>query len=674
MSSALAPEPNAMPAGPWPGRPGYERLGPPLANRFRSMFGTPAQRRLAKAALQIDQIRHWEAEWAKLNESDLKAKARRLRGRARGGEKLDKLLPEAFGMVCVAAQRALGMRPYDVQLAAGVVLHRGAIVELVTGEGKTLTAGPPVFLNALIGKGVHVTTVNDYLAKRDAELMGPMYALLGMSCGFLQQKMPDPERKQMYQCDITHGTASDFGFDFLRDKLKLKGQGPGPQAAFLRAWFGEGDEASSIDPRVQRGHYYALVDEADSVFIDDARTPLIIGGPTRNATPEESAVYSWADGIARAMKPSEHFFLDEKKNKIELTDGGRQVLRWANAPTGEHSHAMDKLQEHVERALWAHYRYRLDQHYMIHENKVVLIDESTGRAQPDRHWRDGMHQAVEVKERVPVTKSTEHAAQITYQSYYRLYKKLAGMTGTAAQNWLELYRVYKLWVVCVPTNKPILRDQWPDKVFANEQAKFTAVVEDIKRLHAAGRPILVGTRSVDKSEKLSDMLKAEGIKHEVLNAKNHALEAEIVKGAGEWGKVTVATNMAGRGTDIKPEPAVLEAGGLHVIGTERHESLRIDRQLAGRSGRQGDLGSCQFYLSLEDELLEGLGEDKSKVLNARGRADGAGGGDWQGHLPVFLKAQRLLERKHRRQRIDLMMWHRQREEILKELGADLHVD
>jgi preprotein translocase subunit SecA len=396
------------------------------------------------------------------------------------------------------------------------------------------------------------------------------------------------------------------------------------------------------------------------------------GGPTRNATPEESAVYVWADAVARGMVPTKHFFLDEKKNKIELSDEGRQVLRWSNAPSGEYSHAMDKLQEHVERALWAHHRYRRDQHYMIHEQKVVLIDESTGRAQPDRHWRDGMHQAVEVKEKVPVTKATEHAAEITYQSYYRMYKKLAGMTGTAAQNWLELYRVYKLWVVCVPTNKPCIRQQWPDRVYATEDAKFRQVVEDIKKLHTAGRPILVGTRSVDKSEKLSEMLKAEGIDHDVLNAKNHALEAEIIKKAGLWGRVTVATNMAGRGTDIKPDPKVLEVGGLHVIGTERHEALRIDRQLAGRSGRQGDVGSCQFYLSLEDELLEGISEDRAASLKKRGQS--GGNGDWQAYLPLFRKAQKRLERKHRRQRIDLMMWHKQREEILKELGADLHVD
>ncbi|MCX7701015.1 MAG: preprotein translocase subunit SecA, partial [Gemmataceae bacterium] len=424
MGAMLEQEVSAEARGEWRGEPAWKRLGPKWLNRIRLLFGTPAQRRLARAALAIDAIRHWEAELSKLNDRDLLLRAKKLRGRARGGTRLDDLLPEAFGMVCVAAQRTLGLRPYDVQLAAGVVLHHGAVAELATGEGKTLVAAFPAFLNALTGKGVHVTTVNDYLAKRDAEWMAPVYESLGLKVGFLQQRMPDPERKQMYQCDITHGTASEFGFDYLRDKLKLK-QGPSQGIAFWKPWFAdERGETSDIDPRVQRGHHFALVDEADSIFIDEARTPLIIAGPTRPATAEESAVYHWADQVARGMIPQHHFYLDEKKHKIELTDAGRQVLRWSNPPSGEHSHAMDKLQEHVERALWAHHRYRRDQHYMVHEGKIVLIDESTGRAQPDRHWRDGMHQAVEVKEGVPVTKATEHAAQITYQSYYRMYKKL----------------------------------------------------------------------------------------------------------------------------------------------------------------------------------------------------------------------------------------------------------
>lgn len=672
MGATLQQERSTATLAEWRGEPARKRLGPRWLNVVRLLFGTPSQRRLARAALSIDAIRYWEAEFSKLSDRDLLLKAKKLRGRARGGTSLHVLLPEAYGMVCVAAQRTLGLRPYDVQLAAGVVLHHGAIAELATGEGKTLVAALPAFLNALSGRGVHVTTVNDYLAKRDAEWMAPVYESLGLSVGFLQQRMPDPERRQMYRRDITHGTASEFGFDYLRDKLRLK-QGPNPGVAFWKPWFTEEDGAAdAIDPRVQRGHHFALVDEADSIFIDEARTPLIIAGPTRLATEDEAAVYYWADSVARGLIPQHHFYLDEKKNKIELTDAGRQVLRWSNPPSGEHSHAMDKLQEHVERALWAHHRYRRDQHYMVHDNKIVLIDESTGRAQPDRHWRDGMHQAVEVKEGVPVTKASEHAAEITYQSYFRMYKKLAGMTGTAAQNWWELYRVYKLWVVCVPTNKPVRRQHWPDRVFPTEEAKFRAVVEEIKKLHAQGRPVLIGTRSVDKSEYLSGLLKKEGIEHHVLNAKNHAAEAEIIKNAGLWGKVTVATNMAGRGTDIKPEPRVLEVGGLHVLGTERHEALRIDRQLAGRAGRQGDVGSCQFFLSLEDELLEGLGERRAALLKQKARSGRTE--SWQRYLPLFRKAQKRLERKHRRQRIDLMMWHKHREQVLKELGADLHVD
>lgn len=672
MSIATASPPQTPQLLDWPGQPAGERIGSRLASAAKSLFGGPAQRRLARAALQIDQIRHWEQEVSRLSDSELRAAAVKIRGRARGGEPLDKLLPEAFGLVCVAARRALGLRMFDVQLAAGHILHKGAIAELATGEGKTLTAAAPVFLNALLGKGVHVTTVNDYLAERDAtEWTAPIFNLLAISVGFLKQKMSDTERKEMYRRDVTHGTASEFGFDFLRDKLKLKGD-ERPAGAFWNAWLGNGQGDSEMDPRVQRGHFYALVDEADSVFIDDARTPLIIGGPTRAATPEECVVYQWADDLARRMTRDQDFFMDEKKNKIELTDSGRQIIRWSNAPSGEHSHALDKLHEHVERALFAHHRYKLDQHYMIHEDKVVLVDESTGRAQPDRHWRDGMHQAVEVKEGVTVTKATEHAAQITYQSYYKLYKKLAGMTGTAYQNWLELYKVYKLWVVCVPTNKRVIRKQLPDRIFPNEAAKFDAVVEEIKRLHAEGRPVLVGTRSVDKSEELSRRLAAANIAHDVLNARQHAKEAEIVKQAGEPARVTVATNMAGRGTDIKPTKEVLQLGGLHVLGTERHEALRIDRQLAGRAGRQGDPGSCQFFMSLEDELLEGLGEERYAQLKQLGKV--GGNRDWQQYLELFRTAQRRLEFKHRRQRIDLMMWHKQREEILKELGADLHVD
>jgi preprotein translocase subunit SecA len=367
-----------------------------------------------------------------------------------------------------------------------------------------------------------------------------------------------------------------------------------------------------------------------------------------------------------------HFNLDAKKDKIELTEAGKQEVRWSNPPSGEHSHAFDKLFEHVERACHSHYRYIRDQHYMIHENKVVIVDEYTGRPMPDRHWRDGLHQAVEAKEQVPITLASDHAAKITFQSYFRLYKKLAGMTGTAAQNWLEIRRVYRLWVVCIPTNKPVIRQHLPDRVFPTEDAKFDAVVDEVQRLQAAGRPVLIGTRSVEKSEKLAEKLIAAGVEHQVLNAKQNEQEAEIIAQAGKRGRVTIATNMAGRGTDIKLGPTVADGGGLHVLGTERHDARRVDRQLIGRAGRQGDPGSGQFFVSLEDELLEALGAKRQAALRELGRR--GSDEDWDRFAPLFELAQRKMERKHYRQRLDLMFSEKQRQETLEDLGADPYVD
>ncbi len=646
-------------------------MGWRLPNYLKAWFGGPAQRKLARAALYVPRIRYWEREFSKLNDVELKKTAMRVRGRARGGESLDRLLPEAFGLVCVAAQRTIQLRPFDVQFAAGVVLHRGALAEVATGEGKTLVATLPAYLNALVGKGVHVTTVNDYLARRDAEWVGPIYESLGLTVGVLQMQMEESRRTQAYRCDVTYGMASEFGFDFLRDRLKTS-TAKGQAAPFWAPWTTPGGYQRPMDPKIQRPHHYALVDEADNIFIDEARTPLIISTPTRLASPEEQVVYKWADGIARRMRWHEHFTLDEKKQKIELTEDGKQLVRWSNPPTGPHSHAMDKLHEHIERAVFAHYRYRLDQHYMVEDGKVVIIDEYTGRRMPDRHWREGLHQAVEAKEGAPITVASDHAAQITFQSYFRLYKKLSGMTGTAAQNWMELRRVYKLWVVCVPTNRPVIRVQRPDRVLPTEDAKFDAVVEQVLRLREKGRPVLIGTRSVEKSEKLSQRLKAAGVPHEVLNAKYHEQEAKIVAQAGERGRVMIATNMAGRGTDIKLAPGVAQLGGLFVLGTERHDARRIDRQLAGRSGRQGDPGTAQFFLSLEDELLEGLGPHRQERLKERGQRGGRR--DWDRYRGLFIKAQRRVERRHKRQRVDLMVYEKQRQEVLKDLGADPYVD
>jgi preprotein translocase subunit SecA len=662
------PIPNAVYTPPPSPR---NRLGSRAKNALLALVGPPWQRRLARAALYVSRIRSWEERFDRLSDADLKTTSLRLRGRARGGESLDKLVPEAFGMVCVAAKRHLGLRPFDVQLAAGVVMHQGGLAELATGEGKTLCATLPAYLNALEGKGVHVTTVNDYLARRDAELMGPIYNALGLTVGVIQMQMHDQERRPLYRCDITYGTASEFGFDFLRDRLKVAGN-RGQDAPFWDAWLRNGAPASPEDSFVQRPHHFALVDEADNIFIDEARTPLIISAPTRPATPEEQIVFLWADRLVRHMKFNEHFFFDTEKQKLVLNAAGMQLARYSNPPSGPHGKAMDKLEESLEQALQAHYRFRRDQHYMIDQGKVIIIDEFTGRRMPDRHWREGLHQAVEAKEGVQINAPADHAAQITFQSYFRLYKKLAGMTGTALQNRWEVRRVYKIWVVCVPTNRPIRRDHWPDRVFANEDVKFDAIVQEVARLRSLGRSVLIGTRSVEKSEKLSERLTAVGIEHQVLNARLHEQEAKIVAEAGLHGRVTIATNMAGRGTDIKPAPEVLAAGGLHVLGTERHESLRIDRQLAGRAGRQGDPGSAQFFLSLEDELLEGLGpkaQEKWKQFGLRG-----GERDWDSYLKLFRRAQRRVERRHFRNRVDLLVHEKQRQEILKDIGADPYVD
>ena len=645
------------------------RLGPPPLNAVVARVGVPWKRRLSKAALLVPKVRHFEKVFLDVPDPKLIELSMALRGKARGKWDLDKLLPEAFGLVSVAIQRVLGIRPFDVQLAAGAVMHFGGLVELATGEGKTVSASSPAFLNALSGKGVHVTTVNDYLAKRDAEWIGPVYEKLGMTVGVLQQKMDESARLEAYKADVTYGTAAEFGFDFLRDRLKLRG-GQADTAPFWAAWTGGGGRT---DPRVQRALHYAIVDEADSIFVDEAKTPLIIANPTRPAEPDEQVVFKWADALARGMARDEHFHMNAKKDKIEMTDAGKHLVRYSNPPTGKNAKAMDKLLEAVERALHAHYRFARDQHYMLSsENKIVIIDEGTGRPMPDRHWRDGLHQAVESKEGAPINMPSSHAAQVTFQNFYRLYDKLAGMSGTLMPNFWEMRKVYRRWTTKVPTNKPNRRDTRPDAVFPTEAAKFDAVVRVTQQMLASGRPVLIGTRTVEASKKVSTRLAAVGVVHQVLNAEQNEGEADIIAAAGQPNTVTVATNMAGRGTDIKLGPGVAANGGLHVIGTERHEAERIDRQLIGRAGRQGDPGSAQFMLSLEDQLLEGLGRAKQDELAALGKAGGSR--DWDGFAPLFRLAQRRVEARHYRQRLDLMNYDKQRQEMLQDLGADPYVD
>jgi preprotein translocase subunit SecA len=698
------------------------RLGWRWLNHLKALLGPPSVRRRAYAALQIPAIRYWEKQYGALSDKELLATGMRMKGRARGGESLDRMLPEVFALLSESAWRNAGLRPFDVQLAAGVILHNGAIAEVATGEGKTLIGTLPTALNALVGKGSHVTTVNDYLALRDCDWTAQIYNPVGISVGVLQQKMTDENRVLAYKADITYGTASEFGFDFLRDRLKLKG-GMATVPPFWAPWDRGDGAVKANDPKVQRDHHFALVDEADNIFVDEARTPLIVASPTRLAAEEETVVYRWADQLARQMVRDEHFFLDEKKQKLELAEKGRQLIRYSNPPRGKHSHAMDKLHEHVERALQAHYRFKRDQHYLVEfdeekgYDRVCIIDEATGRRMPDRHWQDGLHQAVECKENVPTTVASSHAAQVTYQSYFRFYKKLCGMSGTVVQNWFELLRVYKLWTVTVPTNRPCIRKHAPDRIFPTEDAKFTAVTEEIRKLQAQGRPVLVGTRTVDRSEELSRRLTAAGVPHKVLNARPGAQESEadIIAQAGRPGAVTIATNMAGRGTDIllggnaesiawsrlreqyqsrldvpkdvwhqvveavereerikELRKQVAASGGLHVLATERNEAKRIDRQLIGRAARQGDPGSSQFFLSLDDQLLEALGPDAQAYYEELGKKGGKV--NWQKYQPLFEKAQNRLEKRHYRQRLDLMMYEKNRQEVLKDLGADPYVD
>ncbi len=663
-------------AGPVkPERASEHRFAARWSLLLRALLGLPAQRRLARAALQIDTVRWWEKELDRLSDAALHDHAVNLRSRVRGGNTLSRLLPEAYGAVCVALRRHVGLRPFDVQIAAAVVIHEGAVVELATGEGKTLVATMPAYLNALTGRGVHVATVNDYLAGRDAEWFGPVYQALGVTVGVLRGE--DHERAEAYQQDITYGTAAEFGFDFLRDRLKLRGK-QNPHDDLLAPWR-PGAESRFRGNRpttglVQRKHHFAIVDEADNIFVDDARMPLLVttGASTAPAKPEDVVVYAWADQIARELTPGLHFHENREKQRLELTQEGQTKLRWSLPPAAPESPRFDKLYEHLERSLHAHYRFRRDQHYLVEEDKVIILDQGSGRRQPSRHWTEGLHQAVEAKEGVSITQGGGHSARITFQAYFRLYEKLGGMTGTALENWWELRRVYGLCVVPVPTNRPVIRRTWPPRIYANEPLMFEALVEEVTRLRELGRPILIGTSSLERSERLSERFTKAGIVHQVLNARYHEMEAKIVAQAGQRDRVTIATNMAGRGTDILLGPGVPEAGGLHVILTQMHDSGRSDRQFQGRAGRQGDPGSAQCFLSFDDEILQAYGDDAWEELKRW--AQGVPWKSLQYYFHIFRRAQRLREAKYYRQRIDLKVYETRREKLLKSLGADPYVD
>jgi preprotein translocase subunit SecA len=545
--------------------------------------------RLRKIAFKVNEL---EPEMAKLADEDLAAQTGRFRERLANGAPLDDILIEAFAACREAAKRTVGMRHFDVQLIGGMVLYEGKVAEMRTGEGKTLVATLPVYLNALEGKGVHVVTVNDYLAKRDAEWMGPVYRFLGLSVGVIQHFLPPPERRAAYACDVTYVTNNEAGFDYLRDNMA-------PHLAYC----------------VQRELHYAIVDEVDSILIDEARTPLIISGsPEAVLGPnykDPSYLYEhFARVVMPQLKKDEDYTVDEKMHAVPITEAGVAKVEKILGVQNLYDQSNLELTHQLQAALKAKELFRRDEQYLVKDGEIIIIDEFTGRLMYGRRYSDGIHQAIEAKEGIKVKSEDQTLATITFQNYFRLYKKLAGMTGTAKTEEREFRDIYGLDVIAIPTNVPVRRTDYDDVVYKNEDGKFRAVINEIVERNAAGQPVLVGTRSVDKSERLSSLLSKRGIEHNVLNAKYHEKEAEIIKDAGLRGKVTIATNMAGRGVDIKLGEGVVELGGLHIIGTERHESRRIDNQLRGRSGRQGDPGSSRFYVALDDELMRIFGGER----------------------------------------------------------------
>lgn len=614
-----------------------------ITKLLTKVIGSRNDRTLRRLRKIVKEINNYEPAFEALSDEELKAKTVEFRQRIEQGENLDQLLPEAFATVREASKRVFGMRHFDVQLIGGMVLHGGQIAEMRTGEGKTLTATLAAYLNALPGKGVHIVTVNDYLAKRDAETNRPLFEFLGMTVGVNIPNMPQPAKKEAYQADILYGTNNEFGFDYLRDNMAFR-----------------------PEDRVQRARFFAVVDEVDSILIDEARTPLIISGPAEDSSDLYIRINKLIPLLQKQDKEDSeeyrgdgHFTVDEKSKQVHLTETGQEFVEELLVKNGImqegdtlYSPANISLLHHVNAALRAHVLFEKNVDYIVTpDGEVVIVDEHTGRTMPGRRWSDGLHQAVEAKEGVKIQNENQTLASITFQNYFRLYEKLSGMTGTADTEAFEFQQIYGLETVVIPTNKPMVRNDMPDVVYRSEAEKFAAIIEDIKQRVEKGQPVLVGTVSIEKSELLSNALKKAGIKHNVLNAKFHEKEAEIVAEAGKPGAVTIATNMAGRGTDIvlggswqakvekldnptqdqidaikaewkQVHDQVLQAGGLHIIGTERHESRRIDNQLRGRSGRQGDAGSSRFYLSMEDTLLRIFTSDRMAALIQSGMDEG----------------------------------------------------
>ena len=618
----------------------------------------------------VPKIRRLAEEAKSLNDLDLRKQSLSLRFRIKSGESVESVLAEAFALVTEASRRTLNMVHFDVQLIGGMAMYHGAIVEMETGEGKTLTATLPLYIRALAGKGALLATVNDYLAQRDADWMRPIYDKLGMSIGVIQTQMPQPSRRKAYACDIIYGTAKEFGFDFLRDRLLLRASGQALDFETVNQMSGR--PSLSGDQPVQRGAYFALVDEADSVLIDDARTPLIISCIPGEAEKIAACCYDWASQVVDQFNEDEQYEYDHEKKKAELTVEGRLLVRSLSKPDLMNSVGLVDMYEYIERAVKVDHEFERDRQYVIRDDEVVIVDESTGRLAEGRKWRAGIHQAIEAREKVEVTVDTGQAARVTVQDYFLRFQFLAGMTGTARTAARELRTIYKLPVVPIPTNKPSQRERLPEVVYGTGVDKWAAVVEEIREVHTTGRPVLVGTRSIERSELLSHLLSQAGLEHQVLNAHRIEAEAEIIAQAGQRGRVTVSTNMAGRGTDIKLGDGVAELGGLHVICTELHDSARIDRQLAGRCGRQGDPGSVQQYLALDDEiLLTGIGPKKSERLRQVGQR---ATGNLARLTGIFGRAQSRTERRNYRGRKMLMYHEKQLRKMQTEIGQDPYLD
>lgn len=563
-----------------------------LLSFIKNLFGDDNEKEIKRMTEYVENINRLEPELQNMSDVSLTGKTGEFKRRLEDGETLEELLPEAFAVVREASRRILGMRHFDVQMLGGITLHEGNIAEMRTGEGKTLVATLPVYLNALTGKGVHVVTVNDYLARRDSEWMGKLYRFLGLSVGLVVHGLDFPERRMAYNADVTYGTNNEFGFDYLRDNMVIY-----------------------KDQMVQRELNYAIVDEVDSILVDEARTPLIISGPGEKSTD----LYYVLAKVVPKLKEGDDYTVDEKLHTVAPTESGIAKAEKALNVKNLYESENIELSHHFTQALKAQALMKRDRDYVVKDGEVIIVDEFTGRLMFGRRYSDGLHQAIEAKENVKIERESQTLASITFQNYFRMYGKLAGMTGTAKTEESEFRKIYNLDVIVIPTNMPVRREDFPDTIYKTKRAKYKAVVKEIAERHAKGQPLLVGTTSIVQSEELSGLLKRQGVPHNVLNAKFHEMEAEIVAGAGQRGAVTIATNMAGRGTDIVLGEGVPELGGLHIVGTERHESRRIDNQLRGRCGRQGDPGSTRFYLSLEDDLMRLFGSDNiSSIMDKLG--------------------------------------------------------